>query len=233
MDKTENHLVESLPDTVRKNFLTLCEPTELVRSTELSMGGERLKYAYFPRTAIISLVIDGENCPPLEVGMVGREAMLGCELVLDVARTPWRAVVHGTGTCLRIESQSLVQAAAKMPALKQLLQRCLMVRLHQQSLACACARFHPIGARLARWLLMVQDRAQSDEFRVTQKFISHMLGVRRVSVTIAASDFQRDGLIHYSRGALKVLDRSALERAACSCYEADKRLFRDLMPARS
>ncbi len=233
MGKTENHLVEWLPGAVRKRLLALCEPMDVARLAELSVRGERLTHAYFPRTAVISLVIETRGCPPLEVGMVGREAMLGSELLLGDARTPWRAVVHGAGTCWRIESQSLVHAAAEMPELELLLQRCLMVRLHQQSLACACARFHPLGPRLARWLLMVQDRAQSDEFRVTQNFISHMLGVRREAVTNAAGEFQRAGFIDLSRGDLKVLDRGALERAACNCYEADKQLLKALLPARS
>lgn len=233
MDNTENQLIERLPKAVRKRFLALCEPFELVLSAELSVRGTQLSHAYFPRSGFISLVIDIDSHPPLEVGMVGREAMLGSELVLGEAKTPWRALVQGAGSCWRIEAQAFRKAMAEMPALEELLKRTLMIRLHQQSLASACERFHPIGQRLARWLLMSQDRAQADHFHVTQEFISLMLGVRRVGVTKAASDFQKDGLIEYRRGELKVLDRSGLESEACSCYEADKLLHDTLMNAKT
>lgn len=229
MKNTESLLIERLPKGIAKQFVALCEPFELLLSAELNVRGTQLSHAYFPRSGFISLVIDIDSHPPLEVGMVGRESMLGSELVLGVAKTPWRAVVQGAGDCWRIEADVLRQAMTDMPALERLLQRCLMVRLHQQSLASACERFHPIGPRLARWLLMSQDRAQSDHFHVTQEFISLMLGVRRVGVTKAASDFQKDGIIQYTRGELKVLDREGLEHAACSCYESDKLLHTELM----
>ncbi|MDP2019098.1 Crp/Fnr family transcriptional regulator [Hydrogenophaga sp.] len=229
MQNTENHLIELLPKAAGKRFLSMCEPFDLVLSAELSVRGKQLTHAYFPRTGFISLVVDIDTHPPLEVGMVGREAMLGSELVLGLAKTPWRAVVQGEGCSWRIGAEALQQAVVDIPALQSLLQRTLMIRLHQQALASACERFHPIGERLARWLLMSQDRAQTDQFHVTQEFISLMLGVRRVGVTKAASDFQKDGLIEYHRGELKVLDRVGLESAACSCYEADKLLHVELM----
>jgi CRP-like cAMP-binding protein len=229
MSHTQNQLIERLPKAVQRRFLAACEPFELLLSAELSARGSLLTHAYFPITGFISLVIDIDSHPPLEVGMVGRESMLGSELVLGVAKTPWRAVVQGAGSCWRIEARALRQAMDDMPVLNSVLQRSLMVRLHQQALASACERFHPIGQRLARWLLMSQDRADADHFHVTQEFISLMLGVRRVGVTQAASDFQKEGLIQYTRGELQVLDRAGLEREACSCYEADKLLHIALM----
>ena len=229
MQDIENDLIERLPKAARKRFLALCEPFQLVLSAELSVRGQQLTHAYFPGSGFISLVIDIDSHPPLEVGMVGRESMLGSELVLGLAKTPWRAVVQGAGSCWRIEARALRQAMDDTPALQSLVQRSLMVRLHQQALASACERFHPIDERLARWLLMSQDRANADHFHVTQEFISLMLGVRRVGVTQAASDFQKAGLIEYHRGELKVLDRAGLEREACSCYEADKLLHTALM----
>ncbi len=233
MPNIQNHLIESLPKAVQKRFLARCTPFELVLSDELSTRGALLTHACFPVTGFISLVIDIDSHPPLEVGMVGRESMLGSELVLGMAKTPWRAVVQGAGTCWRIETLALRQAMTDMPALQSVVQRALLVRLHQQALASACERFHPIGQRLARWLLMSQDRAEADHFHVTQEFISLMLGVRRVGVTQAASDFQKDGLIQYTRGELTVLDRAGLEREACSCYEADKLLHTALMAAKT
>lgn len=226
---TENHLIELLPKAEKRRFLALCEPFELVHSAKLGAGGTQLSHAYFPRAGFISMVLDIHSHPPVEVGMIGRETMLGSDLVLGLAKQPWRAVVVGAGSCWRIESTALRQALLDMPALQGLLKRALMVHLHQLSLASTCERFHPLSERLARWLLMSHDRAQNDQFHVTQEFISMMLGVRRVGVTIAASDFQKHGLIEYHRGELKVLDRLGLERAACRCYEADKLLRTELM----
>jgi CRP-like cAMP-binding protein len=233
MSNTQNHLIESLPKGVQKKFLARCEAFELVLAGELSTRGELLTHAYFPVTGFISLVIDIDTHPPLEVGMIGRESMLGSELVLGMAKTPWRAVVQGAGTCWRIEAQALRQSMEDMPSLNSLLQRALLVRLHQQALASACERFHPIVERLARWLLMSQDRADADHFHVTQEFMSLMLGVRRVGVTQAATELQKAGLIQYTRGELKVLDRTGLLDKACSCYEADKLLHTALMAAKT
>lgn len=229
MAEVENHLILQLPRATRKKFLGLCEPFDLLRSTDLSPPGQVLSHAYFPRTGFISLVIAMDSHPPLEVSMVGREAMLGAELVLGPARTPWRALVQGEGASWRIGSVALREACDAMPELRQLLQRMVTVHLHQQALAAACERFHTIGPRLARWLLMSHDRARSDRFHVTQEFIALMLGVRRVGVTVAAGALQQRGLIAYHRGELTVLDRAALEAEACSCYAADKRLYADVM----
>jgi CRP-like cAMP-binding protein len=229
MADAENHLIQQLPKTVRQRFLDLCEPFDLVLSAELSERDKTLSHAYFPRQGFISLVIDVDSHPPLEVGMVGREAMLGAELILGLAKTPWRALVQGAGASWRIAPDALRRASDEMPELRRLLQNTLMVRLHQQALASACERFHMIGPRLARWLLMSQDRAESDSFHVTQEFMALMLGVRRVGVTEAASEFQQNGLIEYHRGELTVLDRAALQAQACSCYESDKQLYTELM----
>jgi CRP-like cAMP-binding protein len=154
--------------------------------------------------------------------------MLGSELVLGLAKTPWRALVQGAGSGWRIGAEALRNSLADMPALLDVVQASLLVRLHQQALASACERFHPIGPRLARWLLMSQDRAQSDTFHVTQEFIALMLGVRRVGITMAAGGFQDSGLIEYHRGEVTVLNRTALEAEACSCYVADKQIHAEL-----
>lgn len=229
MAQAENLLIQQLPKASRKRLLDQCEPFELELSTELSVRGQPLSHAYFPRSGFISLVIDVDTYPALEVGMVGREAMLGTELVLGLAKTPWRALVQGAGQCWRIEAKALRQECTASPALRQVMQTSLLVRLHQQTLASACERFHMIGPRLARWLLMSQDRAEADSFHVTQEFMALMLGVRRVGVTVAAGEFQHSGLIKYHRGELTVLDRTALEAQACSCYAADRLLHDELI----
>lgn len=229
MPPSENRLIQQLSTAVRKQFLDRCEPFELVLSAELSENNTVLSHAYFPREGYISLVIELNGHPSLEVGMVGREAMLGSELILGLAKTPWRALVQGAGMSWRIGAEALREASEALPELRDIVQRTLMVRLHQAALAAACERFHMIGPRLARWLLMSQDRAHSPSFHVTQEFMALMLGVRRVGVTQAAGDFQHGGLIEYHRGELTVLDRAGLEAEACSCYESDRGLYTELM----
>lgn len=228
MSSADNCLIQCLPKAERGRLLDQCEPVELLRAAELSERGHALSHAYFPRSGFVSLVIDIDSHPALEVGMVGIETVLGSELILQQAPAPWRALVQAPGTAWRIEADALRQQAAVSPTLHQLLKTCLLIRLHQQALAAACVRFHLIGPRLARWLLMFQDRAQADNFEITQEFIALMLGVRRVGVTVAAGELQDSGVISYRRGRLTVLDRPELERRACSCYAADRRVYEAL-----
>jgi CRP-like cAMP-binding protein len=228
MTASENLLIAQLPPAERDHLLGLCEPFDLVLSAELSVRGQPLSHAHFPNEGFLSLVIDVDDYPSIEVGMVGREGILGTELVLGLAKTPWRAMVQGKGHSWRLPATALRKALTTQPTLKRVLQASLLVRLHQQALAAACERFHMIGPRLARWLLMSQDRAQADHFHVTQEFIALMLGVRRVGVTEAAGELQRAGLIEYQRGEMKVLNRAGLLAQACSCYAADRQLLAEL-----
>jgi len=230
MPTAENFLIHQLPRMARKQLLAQCEPFELVHCAELGARGQSLSHAHFPIEGFVSLVIDVAQYPALEVGMVGRETMLGSEVLLGSAKAPWRALVQGAGQSWRIDAHALRRECAISPVLLRLVQTSLLVRLHQQTLASACERFHMIGPRLARWLLMSQDRSQSAHFHVTHEAMALMLGVRRVGVTVAAGDFQRAGLIRYHRGELTVIDRAGLEGRACSCYAADKALHRALFP---
>ena len=157
--------------------------------------------------------------------MVGREGMLGAQLALGVATAPLRALVQGAGTAWRIGAGAFRRELARSPALQRSLDRYLYVLMAQLAASAACLRFHLIGPRLARWLLMSQDRAQADSFRVTHEFLAYMLGVRRVGITAAAGGLQRSGLIDYHRGELTVLDRAGLEAAACDCYAADCKAY--------
>ena len=225
----ENQLIERLSAPTRERLLGRCDSFELKLSSEVGNADHAPRYAHFPRHGFLSLVIDADRYPAIEVGMVGREGMLGLELLLGNARPPWRALVQGAGQSWRIDAQSLRHVMARHPDLSSLLQRCLLVRIHQQALASACERHHPSDARLARWLLMSQDRAQQPRFHLTQAFVALLLGVRRVSVTVAAGELQRLGLIHYHRGEVEVIDRAGLQAKACSCYAMDARIARELM----
>lgn len=206
-------------------MLAICEPVQLVLAEVLCDGGKPTRHVYFPVQGFISLVALIEGAPALEVGMVGREGMVGAQLVLGVGTSPLRALVQGPGAAWRIEAAAFRKELARSVALQGSLNRYLYVLMIQLSTSAGCLRFHLIGPRLARWLLMSQDRAHSDNFRVTHEFLAYMLGVRRVGITAAASNLQRSGLIEYRRGDLKILDRKGLEAMACGCYAADRRAY--------
>jgi Crp-like helix-turn-helix domain len=156
-------------------------------------------------------------------------ACWGCRLAWVYRLRPRHALVQGQGAARRIGVRAFRNELARSPALQRLLNRYVYVLMTQLASSAACLRFHSIGPRLARWLLMSQDRAHSETFRVTHEFLSYMLGVRRVGITAAAGVLQRGGLINYRRGELTVLDRGGLEAAACSCYAADLRVYTELL----
>ena len=229
MATIENHLIDALPRKDRTSLLAACQPVQLVLGEELCERGGVMRHAYFPVDSFISLLTQVDDHPSLEVGMVGREGMLGASLSLGVLTTPLRAIVQGPGAAWRISAGAFRRELARGPALPRSLARYLYVMMAQLASSAACLRFHMIGPRLARWLLMSQDRAHADRFYVTHEFLAYMLGVRRVGITMAAGSLQRAGLIEYHRGELAVLDRRGLEAAACSCYATDRRAYDALM----
>lgn len=229
MATAQNRLIELLPRKERLRLLGLCESVELVLSTVLSEHGKPTRYVYFPVDGFISLLTQIDGKPALEVGMVGREGMVGAQLALGVLTSPLHAVVQGEGAAWRIGTTAFRRELAQSAALQRGLDRYVYVLMSQLAESAGCLRFHQIGPRLARWLLMSQDRAHRSSFHVTQEFLAYMLGVRRVGITAAAGDLQRQGLIGYSRGELTVLDRRGLEASACSCYAADRRAYADVL----
>jgi CRP-like cAMP-binding protein len=225
----QNHLIELLPSKDRLRLLEICEPVDMALEEVLSEPGAETRHVYFPTEGFISLVAMASGSPGVEVGMVGREGMLGAQLVLGVAKSPLHAVVQGRGAAWRIPARAFRGELARSAALKRHLHRYLYVLMAQQSTSAACLRFHLTGQRLARWLLMSQDRAHAKSFRVTQEFLAYMLGMRRVGITAAAGVLQKDGLIEYNRGEVTVLNRSGLEAAACNCYAAEQDAYTELL----
>ena len=217
----DNHLIELLPRAAAKTLLALCEPVPLVIQDILCEPGDEPQFVWFPRSGFISLIAAIDGQPSLEVGMVGREGMLGAHLALGYPVAPLQALVQGSGKAWRVGAKVFRAELKRNLALQRCLNRYIYVLMAQLAGAAACLRFHQIGPRLARWLLMSQDRAQATQFHVTHEFLAYMLGVRRVGVTTAAAALQRQGLIAYKRGALTVTDRAGLEAAACSCYAVD------------
>ena len=226
MAPAENHLIALLPRRDRASLLGACESVLLTLGTVLCKPGETTRHVYFPGDCVISLVtaaVEGE--PGLEVGMVGREGMLGAQLALGVSTIPMHGLVQGAGTAWRVAAAPFRRELSSSAALQLSMNRYVYVLMAQLATSAACTRFHKVEPRLARWLLMTHDRTHADSFHLTHEFLGHMLGVRRVGITSAASDLQRQGLIRYRRGDITVLDRAGLEAAACSCYAADRRAY--------
>lgn len=229
-----NRLLGGLPPRRRDRFLAECTLVDLVLGRILYERGDLIRHVYFPVDSSVSMlaVIDRDRTA-LEVGMVGSEGMCGHALVLGSDVAPLRALVQGAGTSWRMKASTFRRQLENVPALRQLLWRYVGVLFGQLAQAAACTRFHVVEQRLARWLLMTQDRSHADSFEVTQEFLAFMLGIRRVGVTIAAGSLQSKRLIRYRRGRIVILNRDRLEAAACSCYRADLQIYQDGLGARS
>ncbi len=227
---SQNQLIERLPRKERASLLGVCETVQLTLGEVLCEPGKPTRHVWFPVGSFISMVAPIDGKPALEVGMVGSEGMLGAHLALGVATVPLHALVQGAGNAWRTTAAAFRVELARSPALQRVIHRYVYVLMAQLTGSAACLRFHEIGPRLARWLLMSQDRAHTERFHVTHEFLAYMLGVRRVGVTAAASALQRSGLIEYHRGEMHVLDRAGLEAAACDCYASDSRAYADQFP---
>ena len=225
MPHSSNQLIARLPKPERVRLDALGQVVDLSLSHVLAEAGSPTKHVHFPIDGFVSLLAQVDPEHVIEVGMVGREGMLGIQLALGVTSEPLKSLVQGQGQALRIDAVAFRRELAASPALRALLGRYAYVLFAQQARAAACLRFHMIEERLARWLLMSQDRALSDVFQLTQEFLAYMLGVRRVGVTVAAGELQRRRLIAYERGEMTIVDRAGLELAACSCYASDRSVY--------
>ncbi len=216
-----NLLLNRLTRKDRLLVLAQAERVDLTLQQVLWEPGNVLAYVYFPLCGYVSLIATTDGVHAIEVGMVGAEGMLGTALGLGVARTTVQALVQESGQALRIRAAEFSRLLASCSSLLQVTRRFTYLAMDQLANGCACVRFHRVEQRMARWLLMGHDRSPGDVFPMTHVFLSAMLGVRRVSVTNAATAMHTAGLIDYHRGVVRVLHRAGLEAAACSCYQRD------------
>ena len=197
---------------------------------QIAAAGEPFEHVYFPETAVISVISRMADGAAVEVGTVGNEGMAGVAVFLDAEASANETVAQIPGTASRVPAATFVAGADSRPALRRLLNRYTQAYLTQVAQTAACNRLHRIEARCARWLLMTHDRVGGAErFPLTQEYLAIMLGVRRAGVTVAAGALRDAGLIRYSRGAVRVLDRAGLEAAACECYGIVRRHFDRLL----
>ena len=213
-----NRLLALLPENEYARLLPKLEQVDLTFGKNIYDRGEPIRFVYFPTSGLISLLAYVEDRVPLEVGLIGSEGMAGLPVFLGVETSLHRAVVQGAGSALSMRAADFLDECRSGGALPMILQRFTHSLLAQVSQSAACNRFHALEARLARWLLMTSDRVRKPEFRITQEFLSNMLGVRREAVSKSATVFQQQQLIRYSRGHISIINRAELEKKACPCY---------------
>jgi CRP-like cAMP-binding protein len=199
------------------------EKVELQFGQILHEPGRPPRYVYFPTDSLISLIV-ANGGSALEVGLVGKESMVGIPLALGQPASPVRALVQGEGSAMRMSADRFTKELERNGGLKREIDRCTYVAMTTAMQIAYCNNRHVLASRLARWLLMVRDRLGRDQFRMTQEFLAVMLGVRRAGVTGAAGALQRRRLIRYSRGKVTILQPDALRAAACSCYTVIRKL---------
>lgn len=214
----KNRLLAALPKKEYQHLLPGLEKINLDYGENIYAAGEQISHVYFPESGIVSLLSIVDETMMLEVGIVGREGMVGLPVFLDVKISINRAVVQGSGIAWKMKATDLQKECQGDGQLPHLLKRYTYSLLTQTSHTAACNLYHRINSRLARWLLMSHDRMETDEFQLTQEFLSNMLGVRREAVNKAAASLQQQQLISYSRGNIKILDRTGLEAVSCECY---------------
>ena len=220
-----NRLLAALPRKDYKKLLPLLEPVKLTYEEVLYEAHAPIRYVYFPMDCFVSMLTTVESQRAAEVGLIGSEGMVGLPVALGVAVSPFRAVVQGGGTAMRMKIADFRREFGASAAFRRelfLFTHLLMIQIAQTA---ACNRFHSVPQRMARWLLMTRDRVNASEFRITQEFLALMLGVQRAGVSVAGGSLQKRKLIAYRRGTVTILDQRGLAAAACGCYKTVKDIY--------
>jgi len=226
----DNHLLAALPEATYQGLLHFLEPVPLPLGLAVVESGGAQGYVYFPTSSIVSLLYVLADGASAEIAVTGNEGVVGIALFMGGETTPSRAVVQSAGYGYRLRGDVLKKEFEAGTALQQLLLRYTQALITQMAQTAVCNRHHAVEQQLCRWLLLSLDRLSGSELVMTQELIANMLGVRREGVTEAAGKLQAEGLIHYSRGHITVLDRPKLEARVCECYAVVKREYDRLLP---
>jgi CRP-like cAMP-binding protein len=228
----QNHLLASLPEAEWARWMPHLEQVSLPLGHVLYESGVTLKHVYFPITGIVSLLYVMEDGASAEIAVIGNEGVVGISLFMGGESTPSRAVVQSAGLGFRMHSQVIKEEFHRSGPVMHVLLRYTQALITQMAQTAVCNRHHTLDQQLCRWLLLSLDRIDGSEIVMTQELISNMLGVRREGVTEAALSLQKDGLISYARGHIKVLNRPGLELRTCECYAVVKKEYDRLLPVR-
>jgi len=228
----QNHLLAALPEADYARLLPDLELIPMPLGWAVYESGGRLGYVYFPTTSIVSLLYVMEGGASAEIAITGNEGLVGISLFMGGESTPSRAVVQSAGNAYRLRARVLKREFALGGNLQHLALRFTQALITQMAQTAVCNRHHALDQQLCRWLLVSLDRLQGSELVMTQELIANMLGVRREGVTEAAGNLQAAGLIKYTRGRIRVLDRAGLEKRVCECYAVVKKEYDRLLPYR-
>ena len=225
-----NRLLAALPADDLDSLRRQLEPVPLPQKQTLSNPNTTINHVYFPQEGMVSLVQPLDDGGLIEVGMIGKEGVVGVPVLLGADTSPLQAMVQIPGSALRMQANAFREEAVRRATLSALLLRYVQALHVQVSLSAACNGRHTLPERLARWLLMARDRATSDEMPLSHEFLSMMLGVRRAGVTVAVGTLKAAGLIHNTHGQVTILDRQGLEAASCECYRTVRTEYERLLP---
>jgi len=226
----QNHLLAALPADDYLRLLPDLELTPMPLGWAVYESGGHLGYVYFPSTSIVSLLYVMESGASAEIAISGNEGLVGISLFMGGESTPSRAVVQSAGHSYRLKASVLKKEFARGGTLQYLALRYTQALITQMAQTAVCNRHHSLDQQLCRWLLLSLDRMETNDLVMTQELIANMLGVRREGVTEAAGHLQEAGLIQYSRGRIKVVNRAKLEKRVCECYAVVKKEFNRLLP---
>jgi CRP-like cAMP-binding protein len=225
-DLSANHLLAALGSEERERLLRSAKAEPFDIHQVLYAPGREITDVYFPVGCMISLVVKMTGAADVEVATIGNEGMIGIPVVLGATSTTMEALCQLPGRALKIPAGVLLQEIRRTASLNRLLLRYAAAVMVQVAQHAACNRSHSMEQRCARWLLMTHDRVEGDQFPLTQQFLAQMLGVRRATVTSIAGALQKAGLIDYSRGRIRIVNRRGLEGAACECYDVVRRVMK-------
>ncbi len=224
-----NRLLAALPANDYERLIPHLKLVSLPTRQVIYEPGEPITQVYFPQNAVVSIVTIMEDGSTVEIGIVSNEGMVGIPVILGGNTTTTKAFVQVAGAGMQMDADVLRTEFNRGGAIQKLLLRYVRAVYTELTQSCACNRLHTLEERLARWLLTVSDRFESDDFPLTQEFIAQMLGVRRSGVTVAASTLSRAGMIRYQRGQISILNREDLEATSCECYRVIQKEFTRLL----
>lgn len=215
-----NRLLSRLPVAEYTWIRALLEPASLRVRQVLYEAGEPITHVYFPTSAVVSLLVMGEDGSSVETALVGHDGVVGLPVALGLDRDATQAICQISGTALRLTGSAFRAALGRGDGLRDAVQRYSQVTFAQVARTAACNRLHPMYGRSARWLLEIQDRVSGDSFPATHELLAAMLAVRRATITVTLGELQEEGYIRYRRGRITIVDRGRLEGVACECYRA-------------
>jgi len=225
--KPANLLLAALPAKEYERLLPKLEEISLTYAETIYESGDIIRHVYFPDSGMVALLTRVAEGDLLEVAVAGNEGIIGLPVFLGVETSSHQVIVKGDGTALRIKTEDFLKECGRGGSLPKLLRLYTHALLMQVSQTVACTRFHLIKERLVCLLLMMHDRMKADKFKITQEFLSKMLGARREAVNKSATNLQQNKLISYSRGEISILNRAGLEAAACGCYSIVKEEYKN------